>query len=483
MKTILKGSLFVLAGLTISRTLEFAKRIIIVRSVSQADYGLFSLGFSIAMLAAMICGLGLYLGSQRYVAFYIGNNDIERAKGTAYSAVIISAVTSLIGAICLILLASPIANLLNKPTLSWVIYVMAFIIPAVNITYVVSGVYQGLENVTTRVYFRDMGISICTILAVILFHDNLKEMVTAFVIAYGVVIVGLVLYITVKYPKRFKDKKIMMEPKQLMLFSLPLAVTATATYLIVHLDTIMLGYFRPASQVGLYNAAVPIHSVLYIFIMAVAYIFAPVAARMVGEKNGVELKGLYSNVTKWLLIVTFPLFFLLLFYPSSFLKLAFGNKYLGVSLALQFLVIGEVSHIVMGPNMVTLIAYGKTRTVMATVGACFGLNIVLNLLLIPPYGVTGAAIATGVSLIAQNFLFSEELYRNYKINPFAKLKPALYLIAVGIVMYLPLKYMMNFSNWMLIPSYLILLAISIGVTIISKSIDEEDRLLYKVLRK
>ena len=69
MKTVAKGAFLVLFGLGVGHALTFAMRVIILRTLSVADYGLFSLGRSIVAFAIVVSVLGLIGGTHRFVAF------------------------------------------------------------------------------------------------------------------------------------------------------------------------------------------------------------------------------------------------------------------------------------------------------------------------------------------------------------------------------------------------------------------------------
>jgi Na+-driven multidrug efflux pump len=99
--------------------------------------------------------------------------------------------------------------------------------------------------------------------------------------------------------------------------------------------------------------------------------------------------------------------------------------------------IGFFTHAVPGPNVNALTATGKTRLIMWDNLAAGDTNIVLNVLLIPQYGLLGAAIATAVAYGGLNLLYSVQLYRLTGIHPvtLSLLKPATAGLASMLVIY------------------------------------------------
>ena len=118
MKIVARGGTMMLAGLFLAHVFTFTRRLVIIRILSENDYGLFSLGMSIVLFAYALSTLGLDPGAQRYIALYRGGKDSEGIKGTIYTAGGLSAIAILVATAGLLLCARPIASLLDKPDLA-----------------------------------------------------------------------------------------------------------------------------------------------------------------------------------------------------------------------------------------------------------------------------------------------------------------------------------------------------------------------------
>lgn len=486
MKVVAKGGILVLASLVLSYVIAFVQKLIILRSLSTADYGILSLGLSIIALCAVIAGLGLSNGAQRYVALYRGKGDIEGAKGTIYGTAIMFAIAALAATAVLMATSGYISSLLDKPGLGWVLFILAILLPISGVTDLIISYYQGFEIVTAKVIGRICRALLPTIavaLAAVLF-DTLHSIVLAILIGNVLALVVMVVYMFDKGFPGLSEAKHRIELRKPLLFSLPLGISVLASQVMLQTDTIMLGYFKASEQVGIYNAAVPIYNLLPVFLLAVAFIYSPVAARMIGQRKNDELRLLYPNVTKWLYVLTLPAWFMFFFYPSEVLRLLFGSRYVEASLVLQILVVGEFVHTIAGPNIMTLIAYGKSVLVMLDTVSVAVLNVVLNLLLIPRFGISGAATATAISLIIRNIVVSGQIYYLYRITPFDKdyAKTILgSILGVGLLYY-PLKRALGLTLWILPIFYLLFLAASFGAVLVTRSVDETDLALYKAVK-
>jgi O-antigen/teichoic acid export membrane protein len=137
----------------------------------------------------------------------------------------------------------------------------------------------------------------------------------------------------------------------------------------------------------------------------------------------------------------------------------------------------------LGPTSAILQTYGRTKIIMMTNYIGAGINLGLNLLLIPIYGVNGAAIATGFSLALLyilNFLFA---YRVAKIQPFklSYLKIILASLVAVFVVYLLTKYVIGVSPLVLIAMLFVFLALYFFLLLLMKSFEEEDLMIMRAI--
>jgi len=163
------------------------------------------------------------------------------------------------------------------------------------------------------------------------------------------------------------------------------------------IDTIMLGYFKSAEVVGIYNAVYPLVGFLSLVIASMGYVYVPVTSRLWGQNNTAPLGSIYAVMTKWCFLLTFPLFALIFVYPEYFITRLYGAQYVSGATALRILALGFIANSYFGFNYHTLLASGDSDFLMKCSIASAGINAVINFMLIPEYGMIGAAIGTAVS--------------------------------------------------------------------------------------
>ncbi|GCF15394.1 hypothetical protein Harman_33290 [Haloarcula mannanilytica] len=130
------------------------------------------------------------------------------------------------------------------------------------------------------------------------------------------------------------------------------------------------------------------------------------------------MKKLFQSVTKWIFVVTVPLFFTIAFFPESTIKLTFGSDYIEGAAALSVVTVGFFTHSIAGLNGATMTSLGNTKMIMYDNIIVAIINFGLNVLLIPQYPLLGAAVATAVAYSILNVLYSYQLYTRTGLHPF-----------------------------------------------------------------
>jgi O-antigen/teichoic acid export membrane protein len=224
--------------------------------------------------------------------------------------------------------------------------------------------------------------------------------------------------------------------RQLIRYSFPLLITATLLNLMSWIDTIMLGYFRPAEVVGVYNAVYPIVGFLSLVIASMGYVYVPVASKLWGLNKTQPVGSIYALMTKWCFLLTFPIFALIFVYPEFLITKLYGAEYLGGTTALRILAMGFIANSYFGFNYHTLLASGDSDFLMKCSVASAGINAIVNFMLIPEYGMIGAAIGTAVSYASIEVSMTLRTWKKQKMHPFTSMYRKLTLVCAGMTAFM-----------------------------------------------
>jgi O-antigen/teichoic acid export membrane protein len=187
----------------------------------------------------------------------------------------------------------------------------------------------------------------------------------------------------------------------------------TTSMLLVHrnVDTLVIGYFAEIGAVGVYDVVYTLVSLISVGLSAFGFIFMPVLSESASKNNHEEMQSLFLIAQKWVLLLSLPIFLGLMLVPEILISITFGQEYVIGTAAMQILAFGFLTQGIVGLNGHTLTAIGETRLLMYDAIVTGTVNLGLNVMLVPKYGIIGAAAATTASFFILNLLCSYQVYK------------------------------------------------------------------------
>lgn len=203
--------------------------------------------------------------------------------------------------------------------------------------------------------------------------------------------------------------------KTLLRMGLPLLWVSGLNLMMDWTDIIVLGMYEDSSSVGIYAIAVNVSGLISFFLIAANSVVAPKFAALHYQGKTDELETLARKCTFGLAAVGVPAALLLGLLAVSTLNL-FGPGFADGALALRILLIGQIINVVVGPVGCILIMTGGERVVRNNAFLAVAANVIGNLLLIPAFGMIGAAASTAGSLVLKNLLLFAYLRKRMSIS-------------------------------------------------------------------
>lgn len=163
-----------------------------------------------------------------------------------------------------------------------------------------------------------------------------------------------------------------------------------------HVDVLMLEYFTTSETVGFYKAALVIVEFLWFVPRSVQSVMIQSTSNLWHEEEIERINSLASKTTRYTLLVTLLLAIGLAALASTFVPLYYGSEFTPSILPILLLLPGTVGFGLARPIMAISMAKGDMKILIAATGASATINLVLNFILIPAFGMEGAAVATSV---------------------------------------------------------------------------------------
>jgi O-antigen/teichoic acid export membrane protein len=169
-------------------------------------------------------------------------------------------------------------------------------------------------------------------------------------------------------------------------------------------DLIMLGSLRGAYEAGIYAVASRAGEFVTFIAVAANMVLAPQIARLhhKGDKN--LLQRMLSGAILRVSLLTLPLACIFIIAAHPLLFYLYGQAYTAGTLAMQILVGAQTFGVITGPKGLVLNMAGYEKLSALGTGLSVITNIILNAILIPLYGVNGAAIATSMTMVLLSIL-------------------------------------------------------------------------------
>lgn len=441
--TVFQGTIVIFAGTIVHELVSFFGQILAIRSLAPSSFGNIMLTMSIVGLIGPLSLIGVPSGVARLVS---STSERRDEASLIQSGFLITFLTGLISVSVLLVLRGRIGAALDNSTVSRLLPFFCLYILWLPLTRVGLSGLRGFKLSGRRTVAK-VGGSVTGLLLFITFVAADMEFVGAAVYyVFSPLFVGLFgVYLLVRSINQirqpFVDRAHMTE---LFHFSWPLALQGVLFILMTKTDLLMIGYFLTSQEVGLYGAVRPVATGLLVFLNSFNFLYLPVATEHFENEAHTQLSELFRIVTKWMILMSLPAVLVLTIFSADVIQVFYTQEYVPAAGALSILAVGTYFRLVVGPNGATIQALDRTKVNLLSSAIGTITNILLNVLLIPRFGMIGAAIATSVGFAVYNFVELAVIYRTVGVHPFSinSVKP---LIASTIVFYL-CSYFINFSD-------------------------------------
>ena len=205
-----------------------------------------------------------------------------------------------------------------------------------------------------------------------------------------------------------------------------------------HVGILLLGAFRPASEAGVFRVYVYLVLLLVLVRTSFVQIYKPVAAGLVSTGDRAGVTELHKRVSKWMLVAASFFGLVVLLMGNDLLGILVPESYRTAVSALLLLAGARTVVAALGPQGMTLEAFGNTRISMFNGLLMLGVNIGLGRMLIPSHGVVGAAAALAVAVTVTAGAELIEVYALHRLHPFsgAYFRSLIVALGAGVVVYM-----------------------------------------------
>ena len=237
--------------------------------------------------------------------------------------------------------------------------------------------------------------------------DSPEDLVLWFIYSFVVIFVisTAVVYLFL-FNKNFpKSAAHNFSSTEILRASYPMALSAISYFLMQSTDVLFISAYDTFESVAYYSIAVKLATVTALALISVNIVIAPKIASIYNDKNFSQLKLILKKATRISVVISLPIIILLLLF-SEYVLSTFGSNYILAKNALWILLIAQFFNSITGPSALYLNMTGRQKKLNVILVISLLINVVLNIILVPDFGMLGAAISTTTSFVISKILAS-----------------------------------------------------------------------------
>ncbi|OGF50357.1 MAG: hypothetical protein A2231_02365 [Candidatus Firestonebacteria bacterium RIFOXYA2_FULL_40_8] len=432
-QTIFKNTFWITFAEIVTRLLKFILFVYVIRFYGALEFGIFSFAYSIVALIGIFFDFGL---SNIITREFAKHKNEERVFPSIIALKLIMGILTVV----LILIVSLLLS--KDPLVIQNVGILAIYLFLSDLSATYYAFIRAKQKMEYEGWLKILSSVMLVVLGFLTFIFIPKS--TGLSLAHLVSMLILWVCIISLFKKGQAKYEIDLEKdiiiwKKYLSYSWPLAITTVILTVCYYTDSVMLGYFGLIKDTGVYNAIYKVIGISAIAIPLITQGFYPLLSKNARENKTLEKSWGYQNQA--LMFLAIPITIGGWYLAGDIITLLFGVEYIQGVVALKILFISSfMLYVAVSCNQLLIVKnYQKEMFFPVSFGAV--LNIILNYLLIPKYGLNGAAMATAISnmyLLVVGLILVRK-FLNYNMISSEYLKTILCSMVAGVLMLFLIK--------------------------------------------
>lgn len=387
----------------LSTALALGLGVVLARTLGPDGYGIYAFAFALMSLLMVVAEAGVPTLVMREVAAAEAREQGGLLRGALRRGLqfvaIVSVFVSVVGILCLTLIADRI-----ETTNLYTLGVMLLALPIAALAKTLAHALKGLRRVVMaqalELLLRPVLVLASVVgMALVLSPSPLTPSLAMGGQLVAAIVVGIFSFILLRRTIVAIVRKETLEfrSREWLKSALPLSLIGAALVINSQIDVVMLGWFEPDEQVGIYRVAVQGSVLVILSLQAVTAVVTPYIARLYAQGDTALLQRIVTRAAQASALPALLIVILLVGAGQDILSWVFGPEYAAAHVSLVILAMGRLAVAVLGICGPLLTMTGFERLQSQTIWFAVVANVILNLTLIPWLGVVGAAISTALT--------------------------------------------------------------------------------------
>lgn len=395
------GSVLIFTSMFFGLGLNYVYSISLARMLDAEIFGLYTLGLAAFNVLSVVSVAGLDRAILRFIpAENTGNSSSSIGHIAKHIAGMSLVIGCVVGLVLFGFAPSLSSKVFGRPELTSVLGAFSLAIPLFALSTVLLSTLQALQDNRWRSFVKygcEPVIKFSITVAFVGLGWGISGALAGFIISLFLTVV--LAYVPIRHYvasdcSSFESREFY---KSVFRFTAPLLGALIIASLANRSDVFLLGYWLQPEQIGFYSAAFQTASIIALILGSFDSVATPLISRAIASGHKADLELLLQSVLRWSVTISLPAVLILVLFPAEVLSI-FGDKFSQASHCLVVLAASQIISAVSGSSNTALVLGGYSRIVLWNSIWLGLIQIGLNVLLVPSYGITGAAIGTALAL-------------------------------------------------------------------------------------
>lgn len=385
-RKIIRNSAWLYFSEFITKIIMFFFIIYLARTLGDEQFGVFTFAFSFVFLFTGLITFGMD-------SLLVRDCSLDKSKMNAYLGNMV--VFRIIMSLMVVLIIPPITYALGYPLSTMkIVGIASLFLVASSITQLFLYALRVYENMKYEAIIRIVEKGILAIVgATVLFFGSRLLGISIVYLLSGTIAAGLSIYFFLKRSITFKFQFKKEDLFQIIKDTLPFIFLVIFFDIYLKVDITILSVLKGDQVTGWYGASSKIIELLIIVPIILNRALLPTIASVYKEMPS-QIPVLYKFISKYLFIISMPVFLFSLIMSKKIIKVLFGEDYIGASVSLIILSCALIFIYQSFHNHHFLLAVRKEKIAAIIMGSLILLNVILDIIVIPYLSLNGAAATT-----------------------------------------------------------------------------------------
>jgi O-antigen/teichoic acid export membrane protein len=410
-----------------SAAIAFVSQIVLARLMGEFEYGIFAFVWVLVILVGSLSCLGFHTSIIRFLHQHMAEDDIGAVRGLNLAVRVIAlgsaSTVAALGFLFLHLFGETIEPYYLVP-----VALALFTLPMIALGDVLDGTARS-NNWTavalTPTYLIRPTLILAFMLAALWLgapNTAVTAMEAALAATYVTTLFQL-LRLTLRLRRLYGNGEMRFTPRPWLRVSLPLFLVDGIGFLLTNADVVVVGLYLPPDQVGIYYAAAKTIVLVQFVYFSIKAAAGPRFSALMAEGDMASLSAFAGQTVRWTFWPSLAVGVIALALGELLLSL-FGSAFTAGYPLMAILFAGILAKSLVGPGEVLLSMTGRQNLCVLVYAATLLASIALYMVLIPRFGLTGAAMAAALAMMIEAILLHLVVRHTLGIVLFAFVAPS-----------------------------------------------------------